>query len=426
MGSMRHRGPDSSGKFLDKGIMLGQDRLSIIDLKTGDQPIYNEDGSIAVILNGEIYNYRELRAELEKTGHRFATNSDTEVIPHLYEQFGENFVSYLNGMFAFALWDSNKKQLLLARDRCGIKPLYYASKDGVLLFASEPKALLQYEAIKPVPDDLALHFFLNLRYIPGEMTAFKGIRKFPPAHYAVVKSGSAPVKPASGSPSIKPVRYWSLPASRSSQLLPGFVDLLGSAVRRHMISDVPVGVYLSGGIDSTTIAYFARSEAQGKLKTFCMGFGEQDDELEDARKVADELGTDHRDFVMHGNLLSKLPLAIWHADSPKRNLHPYYLANFASRHVKVVLSGLGGDELFAGYDYKYGKMREMAKNSGRFPPTSPTSRLIPRFRTPNSRIFTAKSSQTSTTIPSPRTTRPFSRRPGTWSIPRYAPTSSPR
>lgn len=342
---IHHRGPDDTGFYIDSNVMLGQSRLSIIDLKTGRQPIYNEDHSIVIVYNGEIYNFRELRKELEAKGHSFATNSDTEVIVHAYEEYGHDSLGLFNGMFAFALYDSTKRRLLLARDRQGIKPLYYSIRpDGVFVFASEIKSILQYPAVKRTLDTNALACFLTLRYVPLEDTLFSGIKKILPGHYVTIdKTG------------LKQVRYWSLkPSKVQHEASDGeLTDAIARSVERHMISDVPVGVYLSGGLDSATLVAFASKLSNRALNTFCMGFGEDTDELADAKAIAEYFGTEHSEILVNEGLLFDFPKMIWHMDFPKRNLYPYYLAQLAHKKVKVVLSGLGGDELFAGYDFRY-------------------------------------------------------------------------
>jgi len=358
---LQHRGPDDEGYYIDSCISLGNRRLSIIDLKTGHQPIYNEDESIVVVHNGEIYNFMELRNELERIGHKFYTNSDTEVIVHAYEEWGDDFMRKFNGMFAFALWDANRKKLLLARDPCGIKPLYYTIlKNGSLLFASEIKAILQHEEIRREVDKEAFHYYVNLRFTPGEKTMFKGIKRLLPGHYLVMEKETIKIR-----------KFWDIIPSpqnySESYLIKKLRDILRRAVRRHLISDVPLGVYLSGGIDSSTIVALASEMMDEPLKTFTMGFGEFTDELEDAQFVADYFGTDHRELIVSTDLLKDYPKMIWHADTPKRNLYPYYIAREVGKNVKVVLSGLGGDELFAGYEWKYKFAEDVEEERKRIP-----------------------------------------------------------
>jgi len=342
--TIRHRGPDDIGFYIDDITMLGQCRLSIIDLETGRQPIFNEDGSIVIVYNGEIYNFIDLRRKLEANGHKFSTNSDTEVVVHAYEEYGTDCLNLFNGMFAFALFDSNQKRLFIARDRQGIKPLYYAKADQGLIFASEIKSILKYPGMQRTLDKRALACFLTLRYVPFDLTMFEGIKKVLPGNYAVFdKSG------------LREVPYWRLQPNpdRSDVANEELIETLKRSVERHIISDVPVGIYLSGGIDSAALVAFASELSKNPISTFCMGFGEESDELEDARMISKHFGTVHHETVVKERLLDDFPEMIWHMDFPKRNLYPYYLAQMASKHVKVVLSGLGGDELFAGYDFRY-------------------------------------------------------------------------
>lgn len=344
---LTHRGPDSAGHHVDDGIMLGARRLAIIDIEGGDQPIYNEDGDVCVVFNGAIYNYRELREELEEEGHTFATDSDTEVIPHAYEEWGTDFLPRLDGMFAIALWDVSEEWLLLARDRHGIKPLLYtATDDGDLAFASEAKALLLHPSVEPEMDEESLHLFLNLRYLPQEKTMFRGIRKLLPGHYLVRDRDG-----------IRTGRFWEPDFSVEERPERYYVerirDLLDKAVESHLVADVPVGIYLSGGLDSSAVAALAAKHSEEPVKALTMGFGEENDEIEAARRTANHLGLDHETLIVEDDLLDAYRDAIWHADAPKRNLYPYYVTKLAADHRKVMLTGLGGDELFAGYPWKH-------------------------------------------------------------------------
>ena len=344
---MRHRGPDDEGYHDDSHMSLGNVRLSIIDLAGGHQPVYNEDRSIVVVHNGEIYNYQELREKLEKLGHRFHTNSDTEVIVHSYEQHGDDCCLGFNGIFAFAVWDTRKQTLLMARDRCGVKPLYYTRLgDGRVLFASEIKAILQCEEIKRSVDPEALHYYLNLRYVPRDKTLFKNIRRLPPGTLMKLNGRKVELR-----------RYWrpDLAPQRFSEehLIARIREALTNALRRNLLSDVPLGILLSGGIDSSAILAFASKVSNAPVKAFTMGFGEATDEIDDAVSVASEYGAEHQRLVAKQDLLKEYPRMIWHADMPKRNLYPYYIMREASKHVKVLLGGLGGDELFGGYEWKY-------------------------------------------------------------------------
>jgi len=342
---IKHRGPDDAGCFTDKGIGICNRRLSIIDLAGRHEPVHNEDSSIWVVFNGEIYNFMELREILEKAGHRFYTNSDMEVIIHSYEEWNLNCLQKFNGMFAVAIWDSKQKRLLIARDRTGIKPLYYTNVGDTFIFASEIKAIVQDDRVKIQPDFDAIHQYLNVRYFPSEKTPFLNIKKLLPGHFIEIKDG----KRRTGS-------YWTLRPVKSEQSEEYYVAqlerILQSALKRHMISDVPIGFYLSGGVDSSSVVYFAEKNTKATLKTFCIGFDEDDDEFKDAQLVADELGTEHHNLVIRKSLLKDFPKMIWYADTPKRNLYPYYVAELARKHVKVVLTDLGADELFAGYNWK--------------------------------------------------------------------------
>lgn len=342
-----HRGPDSEGYYTNRGVTLGHRRLSIIDIETGDQPIYNEDGTIVVVYNGEIYNFRELRVELEKKGHQFTTVSDTEVIVHAYEEYGNDCVRLFNGMFAFALYDANSGSLILARDRFGIKPLHYTClEDGTFLFGSEIKSILCYGRVPREMDPDSLHLLVNLRYIPGERTMFRRIYRLLPGHILIIKDGQTRLQ-----------QYWSPPAVDDIHSEDYYERtlrrLLEGAVERHLISDVPVGMLLSGGIDSSSIVAIASRMTSEPLKTYCMGFGNVNDEVNDARFVAEHFGTDHYELIVDAHLLRDYPKMIWFADEPKRNLYPYYISEMVSKHVKTVLGGIGSDELFGGYVFKY-------------------------------------------------------------------------
>ncbi len=342
--ALRHRGPDSAGHLVDADVALGMRRLRVIDLETGDQPLFNEDRSVATVFNGEIYNYRELRRELEGKGHRFRTRSDTEVIVHLYEELGDAFASRLSGMFAIALWDTRRRRLLLIRDPVGIKPLLYWQRDGLLLFGSEAKALFQHPACDPALDRQGLHYLLNLRYVPGQTTLFRGVRKLPPGSCLTWSEGATRLS-----------RYhrfeFDIERGRSRQQWLQDVDqAMDTATKRHLISDVPLGVYLSGGIDSSALVAYACARRDAPLETFALGFREGTDENADARFVADHFGTHHRDEYVSLTPLESLPAVIGAMEEPKINqLQGYLLSGFARRYVTVILSGLGGDELFGGY-----------------------------------------------------------------------------
>jgi asparagine synthase (glutamine-hydrolysing) len=346
---MVHRGPDSEGLFVTTGTALGMRRLAIIDLVTGEQPAFNEDRSIAVILNGEIYNYRELRVQLEKRGHSFRSASDTEVLPHLYEEYGDAMVNELNGMFAFALWDSKRRRLLIARDRFGEKPLYWGVFDKTLLFASEPKVLLAHPAVKPSLNLQALRQYLSFDYVPAPLTIYCGINKLPAAHKLTLESGE-----------VKVDRYWRLnytttePVPSEREAAGHLRELMADAVRMRLVSDVPLGVLLSGGVDSSTVAALAVRASSEAVKTFSISFAEASfDESAYARGVAKFLGTDHHEERLSANLAANLvsEIGAW-MDEPfsDPSLVPtYLLSRFTRKHVTVALGGDGGDELFAGY-----------------------------------------------------------------------------
>jgi asparagine synthase (glutamine-hydrolysing) len=343
-----HRGPDSDGSFVADGAGLAARRLAIIDLETGDQPIANENGRIHVVQNGEIYNYRELRRELEQAGHRFATQGDTEVLVHLYEDEGLNFASRLRGMFAVAIWDAEQRRLVLARDRFGIKPLYYREGSGELSFASELRALPRGEI-----DLEALECFLAFNSIPAPLTIFEGTRKLPPGHVLAWESGSVHLTRYARP---EPVAAVDVRADDEAELLEELRARLRDSVRAHLVADVPVGVLLSGGIDSATLAALAAQETTKPVRTFSIGFEERSfDELADARLVAEQYGTEHRELVLRPDAALLLPALAEAFDEPFADssaLPTYLVSELASRSVKVALSGEGGDELFGGY-YTY-------------------------------------------------------------------------
>jgi asparagine synthase (glutamine-hydrolysing) len=346
---MIHRGPDSEGLMVSTGVALGMRRLAIIDLVTGEQPTFNADKSVAVILNGEIYNYRELRHDLEKRGHSFRSQSDTEVLPHLYEEYADEMVQHLNGMFAFALWDSKRRRLLLARDRFGEKPLYWCVFDNTLLFASEPKVLLAHPAVKSSLNLTALRQYLSFDYVPAPLTIYQGINKLPAAHTLTLEDGK-----------IETRSYWCLsyetkqPPPTEAEAAEHLRELLADSVRMRLVSDVPLGVLLSGGVDSSTIAALAVRASSEAVKTFSISFAESSfDESLYARAVAKFLGTDHHEERLSADLAANLvgEIGSW-MDEPfsDPSLVPtYLLSRFTRKHVTVALGGDGGDELFAGY-----------------------------------------------------------------------------
>src|SRR5215210_186793 len=343
-----HRGPDSDGTLFDGPVALAARRLSIIDLETGDQPVANEDGTVHVVQNGEIYNYRELRRELEERGHRFRTHGDTEVIAHLYEQDGDAFARRLRGMFAIAIWDARRTRLVLARDRFGIKPIYYRDGGGRLEFASELRALPRGEV-----DLDAIEAFLAFNSIPGPLTIFADVRKLLPGHVLVWEDGSARVE-RFARPAPAPVAE--VRREPEHVLAEELRERLSDSVRAHLVADVPVGVFLSGGIDSSLLAALAAQEVAGPLRTFSIGFAEASfDEREDARRVAERYGTRHRELVLRPDAAQLLPALAEAFDEPFADssaLPTYLVAELASADVKVALSGEGADELFGGY-YTY-------------------------------------------------------------------------
>jgi asparagine synthase (glutamine-hydrolysing) len=341
-----HRGPDSAGEFVDGAVALAARRLSIIDLETGDQPIANEDGTLHVVQNGELYNYRELRRELERAGHTFRTHGDTEVLLHLYEQHGDGFAERLRGMFAVAIWDSPRRRLVLARDRFGIKPLYYRHVDGELAFASELRALPRGEI-----DLDALEAFLAFNSIPAPLSIFREVRKLPAGHVLVWEDGAVRLERFA-----RPAPLPQRDDDEEAELVEELRSRLRDSVRAHLVSDVPAGVLLSGGVDSALLAALAAGETAEPLRTFSIGFEERSfDELADARLVAERYGTEHRELVLRPDAALLLPALADAFDEPFADssaLPTYLVAELAAGDVKVALSGEGGDELFGGY-YTY-------------------------------------------------------------------------
>ncbi|HEY2432292.1 MAG TPA: asparagine synthase (glutamine-hydrolyzing) [Vicinamibacterales bacterium] len=349
--AIRHRGPDDEGIHVEAGAALGMRRLSIIDLAGGHQPIHNETQTVRVVFNGEIYNYRELRAQLESYGHRFYTSSDTETIVHAYEQWGDDVFRRLRGMFGIAIWDQSTRTLLLGRDRAGQKPLHFAERNGRLYFASEIKSLLAARAVEPRLNVEALDHYLAFLYAPRDGSMFEGIRKLPPGHLLKWRDGRIEVR-----------RYWQISADESfagteADAVAALGDVLQDAVRSHLISDVPLGAFLSGGVDSSAVVgMMARATASSgrPVKTFSIGFDDPAfDELEYARLVATHFGTEHHEFVVRPDGLTILDDLISHFDEPFADssaIPTWYVSEMARRHVTVVLSGDGGDELFGGYD----------------------------------------------------------------------------
>ncbi len=348
--AIRHRGPDGRGLWLDGSVGLAHLRLSIVDVPGGHQPMSNEDDMVWITFNGEIYNHAALRPGLETAGHRYRTRCDTETILHLYEEEGERCVERLQGMFAFAVWDRGRERLLLARDRLGIKPLYYAVTEQELLFGSEIKAILAAGPGKPTFNADAIPEFLATRFLAGEETFFQGIRKLPPGHTLVWSRAGGP----------KRRRYWQLPADSDEspagmeERARDLATRLESTVKSHLMSDVPLGLFLSGGLDSTGVAALMAPMASGRIQTFAVGFDDAtSDERPYARLAARAVGAQHHEVVVSPNeFLGALPRLIWHEDEPiafPSSVALYFVSRLARPHVKVVLTGEGSDELFMGY-----------------------------------------------------------------------------
>jgi asparagine synthase (glutamine-hydrolysing) len=346
--AVAHRGPDGDGYFVGDGISLGMRRLSIIDPAGSNQPIWSEDRRVLTVFNGEIYNYRTLRPFLEKHGHNFRTAGDTETVVHLYEEYGDAGVHLLRGMFAYALWDSSRRRLVLARDRLGIKPLYYAQCGGRLVFASEVKALLAVPEVSRELDLDALQRYLTLSYVPGPATMVKAIRKLPPGHLLTWQDGQVTLR-----------RYWDVVLEEGERRLDQdtaaeeFRALFEESIALHRISDVPLGVLLSGGIDSAAVTGML-ARMSGGVKTFTVGFdtGVTEGELAEARAIARHFGTDHHEIIMGPALADALPGLVRMQDEPLADpaaIPTFYICQFAARFVKVVLTGEGGDELLGGY-----------------------------------------------------------------------------
>jgi asparagine synthase (glutamine-hydrolysing) len=364
---IRHRGPDDEGFHLDGGCALGMRRLSIIDLNTGHQPISNEDGSVWVVFNGEIYNFQELRNELTGKGHAFRTNTDTEVLVHLYEEAGVEGLSRLRGMFGFAIWDAARRRLLLARDRFGKKPLYYAALPEGLWFGSELKCLRAAGVALEV-DEQALRYYFRLGYIPDPYSAFRAIRKLPPGSWLVREADGA----------IRQQRYWRPPvpaaqpevAASREEMRARLRDVFDESVRIRMIADVPLGAFLSGGIDSSLVVASMALQSSEPVKTFSIGFEESGyNELPYASLVAKKYGTEHHEILVRPNSIDLVSRLVQHFDEPFGDasaIPAFIVSEFAARHVKAALSGDGGDELFAGYE-RFAAAREGLQKLGRIP-----------------------------------------------------------
>jgi asparagine synthase (glutamine-hydrolysing) len=346
-----HRGPDDAGVYVDGRCAIGMRRLSIIDLSGGHQPIANRERSLVVVCNGEIYNYRELRRELQAHGHLFSTESDSEVVLHGYAQWGEAFVERLNGMFGFALWDARRQTLLVGRDRLGVKPIYWLSDAKRVAFASEAKALLELPGVAREVDPNALAAYLELGYVPAPLSMLRGIRKLPIGSMLKVTPQGASVQ-----------TYWQ-PSTRvdpglsAAEWVARVRARIEESVRMQMVSDVPIGAFLSGGIDSSAVLAFMSRHSSGPVKTYSIGFdgGAAErfyNELDNARQVAKLFGTDHHEILVKPDVARLLPKLLWHMDEPIADsafVTTYLVAEFARRDVKVILSGVGGDELFGGY-----------------------------------------------------------------------------
>jgi len=359
-----HRGPDEENLFFEKNIGLAQRRLSIIDLKKGLYPIHNEKKTVWLVFNGEIYNFKKLKQELEKN-HKFYTKTDAEVLVHLYEDYGEKLLSKINGMFAFVIWDSKKKKFFAAIDRIGQKPFYYALINKKFLFASELKAILEYKEFKRKVDLSSINDYLSFGYIPPPNTIFKGIHKLIPGHYLIYQGGD-----------IKVLKYWDL--NNEKKIFMGedayckkILNLLQDSIKKRLVSDVPIGIFLSGGIDSSLITAIA-SKLKKNVKTFSIGFSEKNyNEIKYARIISEKFDTDHNEFFVEPDAIKILPKIIWAEDEPfsdSSEIPTYYVSKIARKKIKVALGGDGGDELFAGYERRY-KMHRLVQKYQKIPKT---------------------------------------------------------
>jgi asparagine synthase (glutamine-hydrolysing) len=381
-----HRGPDDSGAISDAGLLLGMRRLSIIDVAGGHQPISSEDGQVVVVCNGEIYNFRQLRRELEAAGHRFATHSDSEVAVHAYEQHGDAFLDKLDGMFGLALWDRRRRRLIVARDAIGIKPIYYRLDGRELMFASEAKALLAVPGVPTRLDQAALAQYLSVGYVAAPNAIFEGMSKLEPGTALIAEDGQ-----------VRKHRYYRLPAqidgSRSEQQ---WVEAVRAEIERsvsdQMVSDVPIGAFLSGGIDSSAVVAFMSRHSSQPVKTYSIGFqgstgAQLYNELPYARQVAEQFGTDHHEIVVQPDVATLLPDLIWHMDEPISDaafITTYLVSKFARQDVTVILSGVGGDELFGGYkrylDEHYRSLYRRIPGPIRSGLMAPLAQLLPSDR----------------------------------------------
>jgi asparagine synthase (glutamine-hydrolysing) len=346
--AIRHRGPDEDGFYIDGSVGLAMRRLAIIDLKSGQQPIHNQDRSSWIVFNGEIYNYLELREKLENLGHTFYTNSDTEAIVHAYDQYGTDCPKHLRGMFAFAIWNKTKQELFIARDRVGKKPLLYAEVNGQLIFGSEFSALLLHPDVSRDIDHEALDYYLSFMCIPAPLTVYRSIRKLEPAHWLRWRNGN-----------IELGRYWQPDFTKKIDISEEeagerTIEILRDAVKVRLMSEVPLGAFLSGGIDSSAVVALMSQESSERVKTFSIGFEEQDfSELHHARRVAEHVGADHHEFIVRPDAVEILPMLVEHYGEPYADssaVPTYYVARETRKHVTVALNGDGGDESFAGYE----------------------------------------------------------------------------
>jgi asparagine synthase (glutamine-hydrolysing) len=399
--AIRHRGPDDDGFYFNQSVGLGMRRLAIIDLKSGQQPIHNQDRTAWIVFNGEIYNYRELRQKLEKLGHTFYTNSDTEAIVHAYDQYGADCPNHLRGMFAFAIWDERTQELFIARDRVGKKPLLYALVNGQFVFGSEFSALLQHPDIGKDLDFEALNQYLSFMCVPAPLTAYQAIRKLEPGHSLRYRKGDLKIE-----------RYWQPDFSNKLDISEEeagerTIEILREAVKVRLMSEVPLGAFLSGGIDSSAVVALMAEESSTPVKTFSIGFEEQDfSELHHARRVAQHVGADHHEFIVRPDALEVLPILVEHYGEPYADssaIPTYYVARETRKHVTVALNGDGGDESFAGYE-RYAAMR-LAERYHRIPAVLRESvvrqaiELIPSSETKRSRIRDVKRFVQSASLP---------------------------
>src|ERR671918_3220058 len=386
--AIRHRGPDDDGFYFNGPVGLGMRRLAIIDLKSGRQPIHNQDRTAWIVFNGEIYNYLELREKLEKLGHTFYTNSDTEAIVHAYDEFGVDCPKHLRGMFAFAIWNERTQELFLARDRVGKKPLLYAHINGQLIFGSEFSALLLHPDVSRDIEPVALDYYLSFMCIPAPLTAYRAIRKLEPGHWLRWRNGQIEVQ-----------RYWQPDFTKKLDISEEeagerTVEILREAVRVRLMSEVPLGAFLSGGIDSSAVVALMSQESSDRVKTFSIGFDEQDfSELHHARRIAEHVGADHHEFIVRPDAVEVLPMLVEHYGEPYADssaVPTYYVARETRKHVTVALNGDGGDESFAGYE-RYAAM-QLAERYRRMPALlreqaiEPLVNLLPSSELRRSRI----------------------------------------